>query len=59
MRGPVDLRQAKQSVFRVWWMAQAADRFLANERSAPETPRGGEYFTRIYVAFHAANAAVV
>jgi len=30
---------------------------LANEPSG--TPRGGEYFTRIYVAFHAANTLVV
>lgn len=36
----------------------ARNRFLANELRAG-TLRGGEYFTRIYVAFHAANTAVV
>lgn len=54
--------EAKQSVLGriAGWLARACTPQTASwQTSCAGTPRGGEYFTRIYVAFHAANTAVV
>lgn len=40
-------------------LSYAKQSALAGKRARPGPPRGGEYFTRIYVAFHAANTLVV